>query len=293
MARLMKEQWAEARAWWESDPAVSFQMIATKYGCSRPAVGQKAESEGWARGGESPAPAPKEAASPKVSPPSKVSPSKPPKLSGKEGEKAPSQPEGEPAPALPALSARDRELITGRRPVGRPSDYRPEFVAELISYFSIDVQSVVDVDVVDREGKTRTEKKVVTNTFPTLTRFAAKIGVTRQTLHEWATDKTEDGAPKRPEFAYAYARAKEAQESLLVEGGMAGLYEARFAVFASKNLIGWKDQIETSGEVLHTHASTAELDELYAAGQAQMLENRQRVENRRRAADAEDVDVRE
>jgi hypothetical protein len=47
MARLTKEQWAEARAWWESDEGVSYQMIATKYGCSRPAVGQKAEGEGW------------------------------------------------------------------------------------------------------------------------------------------------------------------------------------------------------------------------------------------------------
>jgi hypothetical protein len=178
--------------------------------------------------------------------------------------------------------------------VGRPSDYRPEFVAELISYFSIEVQSIVEVDVMDREGKTRTEKKVVTNTFPTLTRFAAKIGVTRQTLHDWATDKDEDGAPKRPEFAYAYARAKEAQESLLIEGGMSGAYEGRFAVFASKNLIGWKDQVETTGEVTHVLASTAELDDFYAQGMAQMEANRRKVEARKRAiSDATDVEVRD
>ena len=58
------------------------------------------------------------------------------------------------------------------------------------------------------------------------------------------------------QFAYAYARAKDAQESLLVEGGMTGVYEPRFAVFAAKNLAGWKDQVETVSEVTHTLAST-------------------------------------
>lgn len=295
MARLTKDQWAEARAWWESDASVSFQAIADRYGCSRPAVGQKAEKEGWARGGEgtadSTAPAPKEVPPPKLSPAPKLSAPKPPKLS----DQAPAQPEDEAPAGLPALSQRDRELMLGRRPVGRPSEYRPEFVSELIAYFDIEVRSVAEVDVTDKDGKTRTEKTLVVNTFPTLTRFAAKIGVTRQTLHDWATAKDRDGALLRPEFAYAYARAKDAQESLLVEGGMTGVYEPRFAVFAAKNLAGWKDQIETTGEVTHTLVKSDELDELYAQGTAAMEANRARVaeRNKRRTLDAEDVDVRE
>lgn len=32
---------------------------------------------------------------------------------------------------------------------------------------------------------------------------------------------------------------------------MAGLYKARFAVLTAKSLAGWKDQIETAGEVTH------------------------------------------
>jgi hypothetical protein len=178
--------------------------------------------------------------------------------------------------------------------MGRPSDYRPEFVSEMISYFDIEVERVIEVDVQDKDGKTRTEQKVVANTFPTLTRFAAKIGVTRQTLHDWATAKEKDGSPKYPDFSYAYARAKDSQESLLVEGGMAGVYEARFAVFAAKNLAGWKDQVETTGEVVHTMAAASELDDLYAAGAAAMAANRIKVaERKRRALDAEDVEVRE
>ena len=290
MARLTKEQWAEARAWWESDPAVSFQMVATKYGCSRPAVGQKAEGEGWARGVEPSLDTSSKAAStPKLSTP-KLSPPKPPKVSGK----APAQPADDAPSSTPALSSRDRDLMLGRRPVGRPTEYRPEFVDEIVSYFNIEVTSLVDVDVVDKEGKTRTEKKIVTNTFPTLTRFAAKLGVIRDTLYEWATVKDKAGALKYPQFSYAYTRARESQESLLVEGGITGAYEPRFAVFAAKNLAGWKDQLETKTEITHTMASVGELDELYQLGAAQMQANRARVlERQRRAADALDVDMRE
>lgn len=294
MARLSKEQWAEARAWWESDASVSFQMIADRYGCSRPAVGQKADKEGWARGEESTADSPaqgeKEAPAPKLSPTPKLSGPKAPK----EPAQAPAQPEGGGPASVPALSQRDRELMFGRRPVGRPTDYRPEFVAELIAYFDIEVTKVVDVDVMDKDGKTRTEQKIVNNTFPTLTRFASKIGVTRQTLHDWATATDKDGALLRPEFSYAYARAKDSQESLLIEGGMAGVYEARFATLAVKNLAGWQDKVETVGEVTHTMAKVEELDDFYAAAAAQMEAGRLAViERKRRAAGAQTVEVRE
>lgn len=155
-----------------------------------------------------PAPAPKEAPAPKLSTSPKVSPLKTPKLSAK----APPQSGGEEPANLPALSQRDRELMLGRRPVGRPTEYRPDLVPELIFHFDIEVTRAVEVDVVGKDGKTYTEKKIVHNTFPALTRFAAKIGMTRQTLHDWATAKDKDGALKHLEFSYAYARAKDAQE---------------------------------------------------------------------------------
>lgn len=283
MARLSKEQWAEARKMWENDENVSYQQIADLFGCSRPAVGQKAEREGWVRGGApaAPVPPPPAAKTPKaakVSPPPKepkVSPKAAPKVS------APPPQDGE---SSQRMSAADWQLVTGKRPVGRPTEYRDEFVAEMIDYFNKPVQSWVEVDDVDKDGKAIVRKVLQTNTFPTLTRFAAQIGVTRQTLHDWATEKLPDGAPRRPEFAYAYARAKDAQESLIVEGGMAGMYEPRFATLAAKNLAGWKDQVETTGEVAHTLISTSQLDDFYAAGAAQMEEGRRKVMERKRLA---------
>lgn len=283
MARLSKEQWEAARTRWEGEPDLSFGQLAKELGVSRPAVSKRADEEGWEKGVT-----PKLSTDPKVT---KVTG----KLSTTGKGKTPAQPEGEaPDSALPALSHRDRELMLGRRPRGRPTEYRPEFVDEIISYFDIEVESIVDVDVVDKDGKTRTEKKTVLNTFPTITRFAAKIGVTRETLHDWATAKDRAGALKHPEFSYAYARAKDSQESLLVEGGMAGVYDPRFAVFAAKNLSGWKDQVETKSEVSITNATTSELDEIYQAGALAMAQNRAKVLARQaRVIDAEDVEVRE
>lgn len=288
MARLSKEQWGEARKLWEGDESVSFQQLAVIFGCSRPAVGQKAEKEGWVRGGGAgtTAPPPQVEKAPKQPKEAKVSP--PPKVSAKPTSKVSPQVNDSPATeGVPSrMSAANWQLVTGKRPVGRPTDYRDEFVDELVAYFDIPVQSEVDVDVVGKDGKTATEKRIITNTFPTLTRFAAKIGVTRQTLHDWATDKDADGALKRPEFSYAYARARDSQESLLTEGGMAGNYEPRFAVFAAKNLIGWKDQTETKSEVTLSTISTDQLDDAYKLGMEQSARDRAMVLERRAKRDA-------
>lgn len=51
---------------------------------------------------------------------------------------------------------------------------------------------------------------------------------------------------------------------------MAGLYEARFAVLAAKNLAGRKDQIETTGEGTQMLLKPDQLGALYAGGIAAM-----------------------
>lgn len=126
-------------------------------------------------------------------------------------------------------------------------------------------------------------KQVITNTFPTLSRFASKIGVTRDTLYEWAHGRNTDGTPKHPDFSYAYARAKDLQDALLTEGGMMGVYEPRFASLAAKNVIGWKDQVETTGEVVHSGVDTKKLDELYLAGAEKMKAMREEIMGRQQA----------
>ena len=80
--------------------------------------------------------------------------------------------------------------------------------------------------------------------FPTLARFATNIGVTTETLHDWATAKNPDGTQRNPAFSYAYKKAKDLQQANLVEGTMKGAYNSTFAIFTAKNVLGWRDKVE-------------------------------------------------
>jgi hypothetical protein len=166
--------------------------------------------------------------------------------------------------------------------MGRPVKYTPEITQALIDYFNIRVDRVENVQVPNKDGTIVEEKQVIVNDFPTLTRFAHEWGLTRQTLKNWADALLADGSRRYPDFFYAYTRAKEAQESLIVEGGMAGKYESRFVVFASKNLIGWRDQVEqTVTQTINTTNREA-LDAAYEAGMAKSQEARAQREAERR-----------
>lgn len=49
MAKLTKQQWADARQAWETDPREGFAWLAEKLGISRPAVSKMASSQGWTK----------------------------------------------------------------------------------------------------------------------------------------------------------------------------------------------------------------------------------------------------
>ena len=125
-------------------------------------------------------------------------------------------------------------------PIGRPSLYKEEYAKELIDYFNQPAYS--EKTIILPNGVERTER--LSNLFPTLTRFAASKGVTRDTLHEWANAKDENERLKHPEFSDAYKVARQLQESVLVEGATAGVYNAQFSIFTAKNILGWRDKTE-------------------------------------------------
>lgn len=165
---------------------------------------------------------------------------------------------------------RPRKPIAEIRAMGRPTLYRPEYPQAMLTYFQVEASHIEIVKVPDGKGGVIDEEKIIVNKFPTLTRFAQMIGVSRDTMHSWATSVNKDGSLSFPEFSDAYVRARDAQESLLTEGGLEGLYDSRFAVFTAKNLIGWKDQIEQVIAHNVTAVSNEALDELYAAKMEEM-----------------------
>lgn len=169
-------------------------------------------------------------------------------------------------------------LGAAKRAVGRPTVYSDDLIPQMLAYFNIETERIEEGEPIkdkegnplkDREGNLVLEKKVVVNKYPTLERFASKIGVSRDTLHHWATAKLEDGTPLHPEFSDTYTRCKDLATALLVEGGLEGNYEARIVQFALKNIAGWRDQIDTHVEGTITSASKEDLDAIYARGMEQ------------------------
>jgi hypothetical protein len=167
--------------------------------------------------------------------------------------------------AKPAIG--QEPAMQERKPRGRPSKYRPEFCGLMRAFFDIPVEKEIEcVTVPDGRGGYTKRQNVVVNRFPTITRFASTIGLTSETLRRWATAMNADGTKKYPAFAFAYESARDCQFALLMEGGLAGLYDSRFTMMTLKNLFGWRTNPEP-GEVEATaSASIAALDAIYAEG---------------------------
>lgn len=165
-------------------------------------------------------------------------------------------------------------------PVGRPTVYRPEFCEMMEAFFNIPLEREVFVDVPDGEGGVIKERRMVANTFPTFGRFAASIGVSSDTLRKWAKAKKSDGTPVKPEFFWSYARARDLQESLLIEGGMSGVYDCRFAILAAKNILGWRDRVAQDIEVRVSRATVAELDQIYEEAMRRSKDNQRSMTGR-------------
>lgn len=132
-------------------------------------------------------------------------------------------------------------IMTVKRPVGRPTVYQDAFPAMMIEFFS--QAPLREVKNYDAKGNESTQ--TLPGFFPTLARFATNIGVTKHTLHDWATAKDiETGELTHKEFSDAYKKAKDLQEANLIEGTIGNGYNSTFAIFTAKNVLGWRDRIE-------------------------------------------------
>lgn len=90
------------------------------------------------------------------------------------------------------------------------------------------------------------KKRLEPTDFKSLAGFAIKIGVSRDTMHQWSK--------VHPEFSDAYSKAKDFQENYLLVNGLRGLINAPFAVFTAKNVLGWRER-----NIAETHSNLEEL----------------------------------
>lgn len=120
---------------------------------------------------------------------------------------------------------------------GQPTKYDKRFCKLLIEYFKMPL--------------TKKEKgRSVAADFPSLAGFAIKIGVHRDTLHEWTS--------AHPEFAEAVKLAKDYQENWLIQNGLKGLVEQPFAIFTAKNVMKWRDKQPGEEDKINIEITLAE-----------------------------------
>lgn len=140
-----------------------------------------------------------------------------------------------------------------KRPEGRPTKYKESYVDDLIAYFDREPYERKTIKTTNSNGVQIVKDIIEACDFPTLAGFAIKIGVHRETLNNWANERYDDdfedkslaGKLKHPQFFDAIKMAKEYQEHILVTNAIKDLYAQPFSIFASKNLIGWRDRSET------------------------------------------------
>lgn len=105
--------------------------------------------------------------------------------------------------------------VSQKRRIGRPTKYTPDMAEKCRAYFNGGYKEDGDV-------------------WPTKAGFALKMRLSDETLNEWTK--------KYPEFSAAYKDAAKAQEQLLVRGGLDNKFNASFAIFTAKNVLGWRDR---------------------------------------------------
>jgi hypothetical protein len=112
---------------------------------------------------------------------------------------------------------------------GRPTKYDPKYCKEIIKFFT---RKHVELDK-------DSSIKLAAN-LPLFKMFALEIGVDIDTLTEWRN--------KHKDFSVAYKKAKALQEDQLVNNMLKGVYNPAGAIFTAKNILGWRDKKEISGD---------------------------------------------
>jgi len=145
---------------------------------------------------------------------------------------------------------------------GRPSKYKEEYPESLLDYFNEYLKNPSTQQIVERtikfypdgREKEKFEKfKTASRGVPTIFGWCLQNKIRYITALRWsrmregeAPEKGEkDTRPfKYPDFCNAYKLVQEFQKEFILHAGMSGSAPPIFAMFAAKNMIGWRDATE-------------------------------------------------
>jgi len=139
----------------------------------------------------------------------------------------------------PIIENRIKELREEKR--GAPTLYEPKYCEAVIAFFSRKPFEPFMTKNDKGEPVPATNKAgqpiMIPTELPTKEGFAISIGVHANTLLDWAK--------KHDDFMCAIRKAENIQKNILIQNGLRGFYEPRFAQFVAKNVTDMKDQTET------------------------------------------------
>lgn len=119
--------------------------------------------------------------------------------------------------------------------VGRPSDYDPRHITEMLKFFQTwpEFREVEKTVVVG--GRVTKIKEKLANYPPTLNKYAIKLGIDRHTLKRWSEE--------HPEFCATYKACKIIQEEWLSDRATTGEYHAGFTKLMLVNHSDIRDKV--------------------------------------------------
>lgn len=144
----------------------------------------------------------------------------------------------------------------GKNDTGRPSKYKKEYVQQLIDYFDIPAYEKHLIEKETQKGNIINIETERANDLKFIEGFCKEIGIHKDTFHEWRK--------AHKDFSDAYKRIKALQRDMLVTNGLRGNYNASFAIFTAKNILGWRDNkgITFNGRISNSELSKTEQEEL-------------------------------
>ena len=119
--------------------------------------------------------------------------------------------------------------------VGRPTKYRKEYCQKILDFFSITPTKIIEETVITKMG-IKLIKREVANRLPTIEGFAISIEVSKPTVIGWTKH--------HQQFFNAYMRAKDHAKEILIQNGLASLYNEGFAKFVAINCTDMVDKAQ-------------------------------------------------
>lgn len=115
--------------------------------------------------------------------------------------------------------------------------YREEYVEQIIAHFSEPEPQYIYKRSYYKDGTLKSEEPIMLPPkFPTFEGFAAKLGVTHQTLMNWCE--------AHPRFSAAYGLAKNMQLGIAKAGGVMKQYDGNFTKFILMNDHGLSEKTQ-------------------------------------------------